>query len=46
MPAPTLDQQMTPHSPDLWLLKGSIDYGKWVDKSFVDAAEAQLAAVQ
>ncbi|KRB23631.1 MULTISPECIES: aliphatic sulfonate ABC transporter substrate-binding protein [Mesorhizobium] len=28
------------------LLKGSIDYGKWVDKSFVDAAAAQVAAVQ
>ncbi|MER9332758.1 aliphatic sulfonate ABC transporter substrate-binding protein [Mesorhizobium sp. M0293] len=28
------------------LLKGSIDYGKWVDKSFVDAAGAEVAAVQ
>lgn len=28
------------------LLKGSIDYGKWVDKSFVNAAEAEVAVVQ
>ena len=28
------------------LLKGSIDYGKWIDKSFVDAAYTEVAAVQ
>ncbi|AZO67416.1 MAG: aliphatic sulfonate ABC transporter substrate-binding protein [Mesorhizobium sp.] len=28
------------------LLKGSIDYSKWVDKSFVDGAYTEVAAVQ